>query len=372
MCIEFVIQVLKQKNAHVSFPVEMVINKKRLRIAHLTGYLRWIRRRQGSWKKREGVPEMGTKPLKALRDLGPLIEALRGSNRRSWGSRKTPKALRGWGPCSDTPFPFLVAQRWYESTRNRNLAYKKKHQTTKHILYFARSPENFVIFSTICLGFLHWKMGDFWWIFSGLHLPRNEARKLLEQFGENSEQNSGQNSGWKSEKFGEISLCNFSDPTFWERKQDQSPQFGVGRRGSPQFVPICSVFFRFAFRTAQIWTNKGNPFLPTPNWQIPEKQRRKNTWTSFSRDCPGSSGHSVYMFFYPIRISPPPQKKNLRAKGALISEPRFSTPCEMWFFPREKGKTAVSKKNPLDKGRFTFLGWAKSHLAGGRKSGLTN
>ena len=36
----------------------------------------------------------------------------------------------------------------------------------------------------------------------------------------------------------------------------------------------------------------------------------------------------------------------LRAKGTLISEPRFSTPCEMRFFPREKGKTAFSKKSP--------------------------
>ena len=36
----------------------------------------------------------------------------------------------------------------------------------------------------------------------------------------------------------------------------------------------------------------------------------------------------------------------LRAKGALISEPRLSTPCEMRFFPREKGKTAFSKRNP--------------------------
>ena len=37
---------------------------------------------------------------------------------------------------------------------------------------------------------------------------------------------------------------------------------------------------------------------------------------------------------------------SLRAKGALITEPRFSTPCEMRFFPREKGKTAFSNKNP--------------------------
>ena len=33
----------------------------------------------------------------------------------------------------------------------------------------------------------------------------------------------------------------------------------------------------------------------------------------------------------------------LRAKGTLISEPRFSTPCEMRFFPREKGKMAFVK-----------------------------
>ena len=55
--------------------------------------------------------------------------------------------------------------------------------------------------------------GDFWWIFSGLRFPRNKARKLLKNFGENSEQNSGQNSGRKFEKFGDFSFCIFSDLT---------------------------------------------------------------------------------------------------------------------------------------------------------------
>ena len=68
----------------------------------------------------------------------------------------------------------------------------------------------------------------------------------------------------------------------------------------------------------------------------------------------------------------PECQKTLRAKGALISEPRFSTPCEMRFFPREKGKTAFVEVVSLYKGRFPFLAWEKSHLAGGRKSGLTN
>ena len=60
-------------------------------------------------KKREGVPELGTKPLKALRGYRASsrgsenpIEALKGSNRGSRGSnrgsknsRKAPGALRG-------------------------------------------------------------------------------------------------------------------------------------------------------------------------------------------------------------------------------------------------------------------------------------
>ena len=45
----------------------------------------------------------------------------------------------------------------------------------------------------------------------------------------------------------------------------------------------------------------------------------------------------------------------LRAKGTLISEPRFSTPCEMRFFPREKGKMAFvegfSLKRPFSLSR---------------------
>ena len=50
----------------------------------------------------------------------------------------------------------------------------------------------------------------------------NKARKLLEKFGENSEQNSGGNSGQKFGKFGELSFCQFSDPTFSPKKSTAS------------------------------------------------------------------------------------------------------------------------------------------------------
>ena len=68
--------------------------------------------------------------------------------------------------------------------------------------------------------------GVFWWIFSGLRFPRSDARKLHKKFRENSEQNSGQNPGRKSEKFRELSFCNFSDlkcPTKGQIGTDDSP-----------------------------------------------------------------------------------------------------------------------------------------------------
>ena len=61
----------------------------------------------------------------------------------------------------------------------------------------------------------------------------------------------------------------------------------------------------------------------------------------------------------------------MTAKGTLISEPRCSTPCEMRFFPREKGKWP-SFEGFSPKRSFSFLAWEKSHLAGGRKSRLAN
>ena len=70
-------------------------------------------------------------------------------------------------------------------------------------IFFSYLPGNFALKNG----------GDFWWIFSGLRFPRNEARKLLKIFGENSERNSGQNSGQKFEKFGELSDCDFPDLT---------------------------------------------------------------------------------------------------------------------------------------------------------------
>ena len=44
----------------------------------------------------------------------------------------------------------------------------------------------------------------------------------------------------------------------------------------------------------------------------------------------------------------------MRAKGALISEPRFSTPCEMRFFPREKGENGLFRDKPSTKAIFPF------------------
>ena len=53
--------------------------------------------------------------------------------------------------------------------------------------------------------------------------------------------------------------------------------------------------------------------------------------------------------------SPCNPRKSLRAKVTLISEPRFSTTCEMRFFPREKGKSAFVERFSLKMAVFPFL-----------------
>ena len=57
--------------------------------------------------------------------------------------------------------------------------------------------------------------------------------------------------------------------------------------------------------------------------------------------------------------------RSLRAKGALISEPRFSTPCEIAIFPTREWGNGLFQRKTLDKGRSPFLAWEKSYLAGG-------
>ena len=44
----------------------------------------------------------------------------------------------------------------------------------------------------------------------------------------------------------------------------------------------------------------------------------------------------------------------LRAKGTLISEPRFSTPREMRFFPTRERENGLFKEHPLTKAVFPF------------------
>ena len=65
------------------------------------------------------------------------------------------------------------------------------------------------------------------------------------------------------------------------------------------------------------------------------------------------------------RLCRPCLKFTLRAKGTLISEPRFSTPCEMRFFPRKKGKTALFKESYSMKRPFSPFSRGKNRISQG-------
>ena len=124
---------------------------------------------------------------------------------------KSDRATRGCSIFKTCVFAHLSAWNWLSNRPRKSLLCPLPRKILW--IFFACLAGNFAL-----------KNGrDFWWIFSGLRLPRNEARKLLENFGENSEQNSEQNSGRKIEKFGELSFCNFSSMG----NRNQGTAFGI-------------------------------------------------------------------------------------------------------------------------------------------------
>ena len=63
------------------------------------------------------------------------------------------------------------------------------------------------------------KGGDFGEFLWSRPFPGKRSTKILEIFGENSEENPGENSG---RKFGELSFCNFSDLNKRRKTQKQN------------------------------------------------------------------------------------------------------------------------------------------------------
>ena len=102
-------------------------------------------------------------------------------------------------------------------------------------------------------------------------------------------------------------------------------------------------------------------------------------WTKWSRECQNPVRNKVILtkmvvwaildllVQYTFRQYRP--LPTLRAKGTLISEPRFSTPLRDAIFPTRERENGLFKEKTLDKGHFPFLAWEKSHLAGGRNRG---
>ena len=96
----------------------------------------------------------------------------------------------------------------------RQNKHKNMFATLSGMLLCPLSRRLLWIFSSNLPGNLALKIaGDFWWIFSGLRFPRNEARKPSKNSGKIRSKIRAK-FGTKIRKFGELSFCNFSD-TFW-------------------------------------------------------------------------------------------------------------------------------------------------------------
>ena len=168
------------------------------------GFHKWTPKFSLPFSKKQGKEGQGILFVRAVRQEGSFKHTAWPLLKTSWVPSKPKNLTRvvvSWGTVSKgLTIPWYP--RWLLWPLSRNILW----------IFSSNLPGNFALKNG----------GDFWWIFSGLHLPQNEARKLLEKLGENSEPNSGQNSGWKFEKFGKLSFCNFPDLIDGCRKQELS------------------------------------------------------------------------------------------------------------------------------------------------------
>ena len=140
----------------------------------------------------------------------------------------------------------------------------------------------------------------------------------------------------------------------------------------------CFFHFRAIARHSSNHTKAPHALKSVSNPEGPnleKNQSRLNAWKFqvFAWKCPEKCLRSWGAFFILGRLCDTavitPRRRmhyaiTLRAKGTLISEPRFSNPCEMRFFPREKGKIwPLSRVFPW-KGRFPFLAWKNASRRG--------
>ena len=153
--------------------------------------------------------------------------------------------------------------------------------------------------------------------------------------------------------------------------------------GRPTFQsrgPQIPIFKRFW----DLWTeNRGAPKTPkstttdlTPHLRPSENCSQNVAQSLRKKQCNSShkelvAGRFPFFSWFKAQLLCNSCAIALRAKGTLISEPRFSTPARCDFSHARKGNGRFQRK-ALDKGHFPFLAWEKSHLAGGRKSGLAN
>ena len=98
--------------------------------------------------------------------------------------------------------------------------------------------------------------GEFFLV-SVSHETKHE--KSSKKIGENSEQNSGQNSGRKSEKFGKLSFCSFSDLTISEKPLD-----GRLWLGHPAGVPAQMLVLLYSKQPQIPGTLGGRPLFVPP------------------------------------------------------------------------------------------------------------
>ena len=112
---------------------------------------------------------------------------------------------------------------------------------------------------------------------------------------------------------------------------------------------------------------------PTLGKNYPLKNARKMSRGEISNDHSRSTCRiraSLGIASHDLR-SPEPCMRKPSSRSNSPSDSR-NWPCDMRFFPRDIREMTILKLTPENGHPFAYVAWGKSHVAGGRTSGLTS
>ena len=149
--------------------------------------------------------------------------------------------------------------------------------------------------------------GNFWWIFSGLRFPRNEARKFGEKFGEKFGAKFGAKSGTKIWKI----RGTFVLQLFWPNNIEKKQAFNTEWNFQSRMVISFRAPLRLQKNKARDWNLQARMKFQTENENFKREWKCRAWGIGFACVLPNSEPHTIRNLLHRLSLNFPQGKMDL-------------------------------------------------------------